>query len=203
MKHLILYLILISSSILLIGCGKSLKTADYFNWNNQPNSPLIKNNLGKYYTISATFRPIDFMALSQLNGEEITEKKMNDTKSGLTCCRHFKINIQAKDSSDVLTYKLRSKDEYYERIKYLSNDISNHLYLIDGKDTLSCTFSHYERTYKMKSSATVMAFFERKKSNLPENIPMKLLLTTGGFNPNTLEFKFNETELNNIPQLIY
>jgi hypothetical protein len=188
---------------LIINCTERLKPADYFNWNNQPNSPLIKNNLGKYYTISATFRPIDFMAISQLNGEVITDKKLNETKTGLTCCRHFKINIQAKDSSDVLTYKLRNKEEYYERVKYLSTDISSHLYLIEGTDTLPCTFSHYERTYKMKASANVMAFFERKKVNLPENQPMKLLLTTGGFNPNTLEFKFNETELNNIPQLIY
>lgn len=198
-----MYFLFIVTTVIATGCRKSLKAAEYYSWNNQKSNPLSKWHKGKYYNFNVVYRPINFMALSQLNGEELTEAKMKETRQGLLCCRHFKISIQSKDTSDVLKYKLRTKEEYFERIKYLSNDIANHLFLIEGKDTLQCTFSHYERSYKLNSSATVMAFFERKKSGQSEEIPMKLILTTGGFNPSNLEFKFNENELKNIPNLIY
>lgn len=201
MNRFNVYLLLVAFFVTIAGCRKSLNPADYYAWNNKPNNPLSKWHKGKYYNFNAVYRPIDFMALSQLNGEQLSKEKMIELQQGLFCCRHFKISIQSKDTSDVLKYKLRTTDEYYERIKYLSNDITNHLFLIEGKDTLPCTFSHYERAYKLKSSATVMAFFERKKSGQSEQIPMKLILTTGGFNPSNLVFEYNENELKNIPNL--
>jgi hypothetical protein len=202
MNHQVI--IFLTLSVLFnVGCKRQLKPAEYYAWNNSKNTSIIKTHKDKYYNFQVAFRPIDFMALSQLNGEKLTAKNFEVAKKGLVCCRHFKIDVQTKDTSDVLMYKLRSKEEYYERIKYLSTDISSHLYLIEGTDTLPCTFAHYERTYKMKSSATVMAFFERKDPDLSETTPMKMLITRGGFNPATLEFTFTEKDLNNIPKLNY
>lgn len=186
---------------LLTSCTNSIGPKEYFQWNNDPKCILTKKVALKHYHIDVTYRPIDFMALAQLNGEKLTSSAFVNARKGFECCRHFKIEIKAKDSSDVLKYKLRNKEEYYERIKYLSNDIQQHLFLIEGNDTLACTFIHYEKTFKMKAGATVLAFFERNENNKSEKLPMQLFITRGGFNPDKLTYVFEENVLNKIPQL--
>lgn len=192
---------LTSCFLIFSSCKGSLNPSEYFKWNNRPNSEINKVAVLKHYCFDVTYRPIDFMALAQLNGEKLDETAFKKSRKGFECCRHFKILISSKDSSDVLKYKLRNKEEYFERIKYLSNDIQQHLFLIENKDTLPCTYVHYERTYKMKAGATVMAFFERKTNNDSETKPMQLFITRGGFNPDKLTFDFSKEDLNTIPKL--
>lgn len=189
--------------ILLMGCRKSLNPSQYYTWNNDKKGVLSKWIFDKYYNFNVTYRPIDFMALSGLNGEQLTNSKFKESKKGFLCCRHFMIKIYAKDTSDVLKYKIRSEQEYYDRVRYLSSEIGNYLKLVDGNDTLNCTFFHYERTYKMQSFATVMAFFERKRMEDSEEKPMKLILKTGGFNPKDMAFNFTENDLKQIPNLSF
>ena len=189
------------SSYFLLSCKGSLKPEEYYRWNNRSKSVLKKTISLKHYRFDITFRPKEFMALAQLNGEKLTRSTISQSLKGFECCRHFKIQISSKDSSDVLKYKLRSNDEYSARIKYLSNDIQQHLFLVENKDTLPCTFILYERTFKMKPDATVMAFFERKSNNQSEQIPMELIITRGGFNPDKLSFKYSQKDLNTIPKL--
>lgn len=185
------------------GCKKSLKPADYYQWSNNPKNVLSKWQYLKYYNFNVVYRPLDFMALSQLKGEKLSFDAFKEARKGFECCRHFMIKIYAKDTSDVLRYKLQTPEEYYERVRYLSSEMGKYLTLVEGNDTLACSFFHYERTYKMQPYATVMAFFERKQSKANESKSMRLLLDRGGFNPDKLEFNFTEKELEQIPQLSF
>lgn len=196
-------LIVMGLIMIISACKRSLKPSEYYKWNNNENNTVSVWKKEKHYNFNVIFRPKEFMALAQLNGEKLTNRAFKKALSGFECCRHFAIKIYAKDTTDVLKYKLRSQEEYFERIKYLSSEIGNHLKLVEGNDTLSCTFAHYERTFKMQPHATVMAFFERKNPNKSESTPMKLILSRGGFNPTALIFDFTEKQLKTIPNLNY
>jgi hypothetical protein len=150
--------------------------------------------------MNLNYRTNEFMALSELNGEEVDAQKLDKALKNYACCEHFLLRIFSNDTiSEALSYKIINEQEYYERIRFLSSDFGSKTYLIDGKDTLSCTFHHFERTYKMKPYISLNLIYEKKSTNRYNK--MTLVIEPTIFNSSVIRFDLNESMLEKLPKL--
>lgn len=172
----------------------------YYSWNNSKQSTVSKWINSSAFLFNANYRPKEFMALSELNGEQLTNSTFNKALKNYECCEHILLKIFSKDTvSEALSYKMTDKAEYYERIRFLNSEFGSKTILIDGKDTLPCTFYLYERTYKLQPFISVNLIYEKKHKT--RNKQMKLLIEPTLFNAQAVEITFNKDELSQIPQL--
>lgn len=197
---LILSLVTISVVFFSFYSVKRLKPADYFKWFQAKDCPVSIWQQSDEMLFNLNYRSKEYMALTELNGEEFTEEKFNTSLENYNCCDHFLLKIFAGDTiSEALSYKIRQEGDYYERVRFLTTEFGSNTYLIDGDDTLNCTFSHFERTFKMRPYISMNLIFEKKK--LTKDAKKILVIEPTIFNSKELRFEIDKNTLSKLPEL--
>lgn len=73
----------------------------------------------------------------------------------------YELRISSNRQKDIL--KSFSKNELSEKINYLNNQIQTDFKLINGKDSLPCVMSHFERNFGIAPYLSIQIAFENKK----------------------------------------
>ena len=187
--------------LILSGCSKGkLEPAAYRDWVNNPaNGLAIERTVGDF-TVTASYRPHEFVVLNEWNpDEEQSDRSFAERMKELEGYQYINLRLDSKDKkTEVLKTALQSQQQYYERLQYLTTLIPRDVYLVDGGDTLPCTLHHYERTYKMTSFSDISLVFENKSKQTNDKI---LVFDDRLFGLGTLKFHFEKNNLNGVPQL--
>lgn len=179
--------------------NRKLTPENYFNWFNSSQCTVSSWKQSDFMIMNLNYRTNEYMALAELNGETVSDMNFEAALKNYKCCEHFLLKIFASDTtSEALSFKIINEQEYYERIRFLSSDFGSKVVLVDGSDTLPCTFHHFERTYKMKPYISVNLIFEKKRQIKNK---MSLIIYPTPFNNSEIKFEISGSMLSDIPKL--
>ncbi len=178
---------------------EKLKPIEYINWcENQENELKQSKQIGDF-TFSAFYQPLDYLAIKELNKEELMNSKNFSEKvkeyGEMTYCSFRMENSKA--NSELLKTDLSSDQQYYGRLEYMSFKMQEDFKLIQGKDTLPCSMYHFERIYNLAPYATFVLGFP--KTNSKEDI--KLWFHDKVFNNGIVILNFKTESVHNLPKL--
>lgn len=174
----------------MISCSSSVTKKEYIEWVENPLNGLNNNKTLGDFSYTIQYKPLEYIVIKKNN--ELNEKK--DFQN----LHYIDLTLSNKMYSEYLKIGLEQKEDYYHRLKYFSFGIENDVKLIDGKDSLRCVFSHYERTYGITPYIKIVMAFEKKeesKENLFFTYHDQL------FNNGIISIPIKRDELNNIPKI--
>jgi hypothetical protein len=147
-----------------------------------------------------SYLPPEAMAFLELRKEPYDLpkfRKLSDSYSEMT---YFTFRIEVLDGSgELLKYKLRSPAQYDARVKYMSFDIQNDLYLVQGKDTLIPGLFQFERIFEVAPYANVMFAFDNKRFNRQEEFT--IIYNDKLFGNGYVKFNYRDKQLFNLPNI--
>ncbi|MBX7204101.1 MAG: hypothetical protein K1X81_01630 [Bacteroidia bacterium] len=127
---------------------------EYFNWVRKPENGLeVSKKLGIFeYTLR--YKPVLYEVLftagrTKWNNRRLINERVKDLSSQQFFL--FTIKVPTNEATELLKINLTSEEEYKERVNYCSFHIQEDLFLVDGNDTLPCSFAHFERAYNNAS----------------------------------------------------
>ena len=177
-------------------CQKKLKPQEYVQWILDKNNGLILERVDNEFATTLRYCPSDYMALVSANGKPDFAKEFELRKSDFTGSYNFILKLANKEASDLLTYKLKNKDEEFHRIKYFSEEIQHDLYMITDQDTLSCSLCHFERTYNTSPFITLNLNFEKP---VKTQQPLKIVWLDNIFSQKFVQFEVDEIFKKDLP----
>lgn len=190
------YCLVTLSTIVLAGCSK-LKPDEFIKWFENPENGFIKEKQVDSFLFRFQYRPNDLMALTAFNADP--NQKFSLLESEFSDAWYFRLNICEKDrKKDALKTNLRSEQEYFERVLYLSETIKSNAFLIlENLDTVRCLLHSYERTYNINPCQTLLFSFPKSsKSSIS-----KMIIMDHGFTGKPVEILFDKINEANYPKL--
>jgi len=184
--------------IFLGGCNKSLGPVEFSRHiNNIPElKSQVKNN---QFVLEAEFKPSEYMALLEFSPDNITSKKFDEIVKQYENSTHFTVKFFASDkASEMLRHNLQGDESYYDRIHYLSTDISSDFSLIQGEDTTPCSLHIYERAYSIRPFQQVVLVFE---TEVGDSEDFELIYNGRLSNYDMLRFPYSHKVIQKIPKL--
>ncbi len=180
----------------------------YVSWiESDANGLKVRKKIGDF-TFAIFYKPLAYLALSELNKDSTTETNLQKKIKEYEGLQYFSFRISAeKQQKELLKVNLKSDEEYYSRIEYLSFTMQNDLKLIEGKDTLNCVLYHFERVYGLAPFATFVLGFpltEREEKS-PSNkffTDKTFLYEDNVFGSGNIYMNIKKESLNRIPELI-
>ncbi len=111
---------------------------------------------------------------------------------------YIDLKLSNNGNPDYLKTNLSNREDYYLRLKYFSFEIQNDLKLIDGKDTLNCVFSHFERTYGITPYIKIVTAFEK---NTDSSNDLFFSYHDQLFDNGIIIIPITKAAINNIPKI--
>lgn len=137
--------------------------SDYLKYVENPENGLRQEKKIDKLAYVLQYKPVEYMvAIEQKHPELKTEvlKKRSKEMSDLQC--YTLRLISADKHTDVATLGLNSDQDYTVRNTYMSFDMQNDIYMVDGSDTLSCALFQYTNNYGLAPYADFVIAFENK-----------------------------------------
>jgi hypothetical protein len=149
-------------------CKTSIKDPIAFNaWIHNEKNGLVQKQLTDEIEMKMTYLPSTLMAFNNLDEKEMNNSAFEKSLEGFKGTLYFQFQLSVKDNKkDILKYALQNENDYYERLEYLNNRISEDMKLItSSNDTLDCKISHFERTYNVSPKINILLGFASNKLN--------------------------------------
>jgi hypothetical protein len=187
--------------IILSNCtNRSMVPADYVKWVKSEKNGLYQEKQTDEYVFCLQYKPLDYVALlEQRPNETFDNKQFEADKNKMKGLEHYTFSIRTKEKGNPLKQGISLEKEAFERENYFSYQLQNDLLLVEGKDTLACAFSHFERTYELSPYITFIVGFERKpnsKQNNRQFIYRDRILGTG-----TIKMIIKKAAIKRMPKL--
>lgn len=172
-------------------CKKSdLSPEEYKKWLSSDESVRKVKDMGKYqYTL--TFLPSAWMAYTRKEGS------VNDTLPDEMF--YFKLEIDAKDGkANLLKNDLQAKEEYFERLYYVSYVMKDDIRLMTSGQDYPCLLYHYERAYDLSSKLSFLLGF-KKPLGITGDVVVEIMPRY--FSDIEIKFKFKKDAIESVPKL--
>lgn len=177
-----------------------LSSEEYIAYVNDPKNGLIVSREAGDFLVELQYKPLDYELLMEMGEESGDTTGMELLKKEIGQMQYYVLRIGSKDKkSDMLATDVGSKDDYFNRIGYLSSGIQQNIRLIDGKDTLSCLLHHFERNYKLSSYSNIILAFDANEHN--EANDKTLVLDDEVFGIGRLKLTIDKSAIQKIPAL--
>jgi len=150
---------------LFSGCIKrKLEPGEYVRYIKNPKKGIfVEKTIGEY-VFGLQYKPLDYVALLEQRGDSVLNNKdFKADKEKMKNSQHFTFTIRTREGKSVLKQDIVDEKELYDRINYFSYVMQEDFKLVEGKDTLKCTFYHFERTYDLSPYLTFIVEFEQSK----------------------------------------
>ena len=181
---------------LLFSCKNELEPKDYVAWIKDKNNGLVFEQSNFDFKTILQYCPADYMALISANGSNNFEKEFENRKPDFSNSYNYTLKLVNEKSENLLTYKLKNKDEEFLRIKYFSEEIQNDLFIITSTDTISCALCHFERTYNTSPGITLNINFEKSEA---KEFPQKLIWLDRVFTNKIIAFSIKDIFNKDLP----
>jgi hypothetical protein len=188
--------------LLLTACSTALNPEQYYAWFSGKDAPTASFQ-DTQYKISVHYKSPEFMALAELKGNELlNRKKFNETIENYKDRVHFHLNFEYADTTTKKQFFIKGSPDdetVKQRISYLNGGIQKDLQLIHGGDTIPCAFVQLEQSYSIRPYATVLAVFDISPDFKEKGI--QLLLSSSVLQRPQIELLIDAGKLNQIPKL--
>lgn len=180
--------------------GQEMTVKEFLIWcadkNNQLNK--FKEISGIRYNLS--FLSKEAMAFLELRTQTYDFNQFNETCNHYSDMLYFNFKIEAiEGNGELLKYRLNSPSQYEERVKYMSFDMQQDIYLVQGTDTLSPGLFQFERIFDVAPYATVMFAFDTKKFNKQKEFT--IVYNDKLFENSFVKYNYKNKQLINLPSI--
>lgn len=181
--------------------GSSHTPLEYVKWVSDSKNGLKKIESRGPVTIDLQYKPIPFVIANEFRKTKIEERAYTERFLELEGAQYYtlKLKVDPTIAPDITKYNVSSIPEHQQRLYYLAYQLQNDIKLVDGNDTLSTQLFHFERSYDITPHRTFVLAFNDKNKN--KKADKTFILDSKPLGIETLEIKFTEEELNNLPTL--
>jgi len=186
-------LIYISLIFLLFSCSserKQVNESEYQDWYTNHHSELTKTKTLEDLTVDVSFVPTESIYIRNQD----SESTIADYKGMVS----FKVELSNNRNIPMLKYLAEEEKTYQERIYYYTNQVKHHITLKqDGNEAVFPTDVIMDRNYGINPHLTLNVLFK----NIELTKPITLHYDEVVYNLGSLNFHYNQDELNAIPTL--
>jgi hypothetical protein len=140
---------------------------------------------------SVQFKPALYMAMLEMRGFENVSKLDSISKTFNDQVDFNFVVENVKSNDEPLRYEV-DYSEYQKRVAYTLSGFERDFYIINGKQTVPCSFAHYEPTYNIGAKNVFVLSFGLK---LDVNQDLQLVYEDKVFNKGVLKFFWSSSEL--------
>lgn len=187
--------------IAFYSCREKLTPLQYAVYMEDPENGLKVTRNVNGFDFILQYEPIDYKIVKAYRGKIISSSVLQEERMNYDSLQYYVLKIKGS-SSDLLKQDVADEAAYYARLQYLSAAVQQDLYVIEGKDSLACVLSHFERDYSLSPYVTLVLGFEEKKCG-DENIADKVFVYDDhAFGNGIVKIQVKSDDIKNIPALI-
>lgn len=197
MKRIVLILIV----IVISSCGlDSLKPVGYVKWVENVDNGLKAEKIINEVAYTIQYKPSDYIVAMEQKDPMLKEEILKERKEQLKGMQYYTLRISPKDKvTEVLSLGTTVKDEYYQRMDYVSFDMQNDIFIVENNDTLNCSMYHFVREYGITPNVDLLlGFNENVEINSDKEIIFEDKIWGGGI----IKFTINKKDIEKIPSII-
>ncbi len=145
----------------LSGCSGSLDAKDYLRWVENAENGMVKETSLGGFDFRLQHKPLEYIALQEERTLKPTTgliRKFRTERGGLY---YFNFRIASKTGQPILETGKNSKKEYHRRNDYFTSEMQHDLFLVAGKDTISCTLYHFEHNHGLAPYNNMVVAFAK------------------------------------------
>jgi hypothetical protein len=191
--------ILFSSFLLLItSCEGGLRPIEYKKAIEEDKNLIKVREIGTW-TFDLKYVPTDYLILKNANGQIIDRQWLSKQQIEKGNLQYFEMRISSNDGkSDALAAEVSSKEDYFDRINYLSFEIQRDVNgQVNGRE-IPCVLSHFDRTYGLgKDIVLALAF----PVDLVSADDFTIQFNATKFNSGLLKFHYDTKDIKGITPL--
>jgi hypothetical protein len=186
---------------LLTSCQNTLDTAEYRKYVHSEENGLRKQKQVGPILAEVQYQPVPYILLHEFRDEPVSSDEYDKRASEMEGTQQYVLRLSIKGDSkiNVTNYKVSTVDEQQERLYYLSYQLQDDIYLVDGQDTLPPSLCHFERLYDLADFRNFVLAFERRPGN--EGKDKTIVLDAPFLGTGPIKLKFEAKDLANIPKL--
>ncbi len=186
----------------LFGSGKAekhlLKPAEYMAYCEEESNGLKSSRTIGDFVFSVFYQPVPYLALKELKSTTPDKAAMASKQEEYGPMSYFAFKIEnTRWRDELMKLNLKSENEYYARLEYMSFKMQQDFKLIQGSDTLACSLFHFERVYGLAPFATFVMAFPTPAANRE----FKLWYHDKLFNNGIIMMDFESGFINQLPTL--
>lgn len=191
---------LFANTLFLCSCREvELRASEYIKYVERENNHLNRAKQVGDLHFHLQYCPTEYLLLKEHKTDKLSKQLVEERRMENDSMLFFKLRITANGSTDVLNYQLRSGEDYYARIQYLSYGFEEDIALIHERDTIFPALFHFERTYGVVPFADFMMAFNTK---IKESGDFQVIIDDKVFDTGILKFTYKTDDIQNIPKLI-
>lgn len=201
------FLILLLPACLAYACsgGSSrVRPENYFGVLKEEHAGLCTEKTFRDVKFQFRYRPIEEIILDDCGDKRLTDSLYMQLYNNHKDLQYFTLTLSSDRGNDILEYyNGESELVYYQMLDYLENGIQDDIYLVEGKDTLPCLLSHFERGFGLTNQNNVSLAFKNTGPAQSFQTDKVLVYDDKLFSTGTMQFRISKETLNNLPGLAY
>ncbi|HYG53326.1 MAG TPA: hypothetical protein VD905_20650 [Flavobacteriales bacterium] len=180
-----------------------LSASEFVDWK-KTEKQLTGEHRSEEMTFKVCYQPAEWLALKSL-GYDANAEAISKEAENYQDLMYFTLRLQLNSAqTELLKYKSKDNREYQERVNYYSFKVQKDIRIVvDGKDTLPCNISHFERAFNVTNYADLMLGFSKEELNkvAQDWKTITIVFNDKIFGNGTIAFQFERKQLSNTPKL--
>lgn len=186
--------------ITTIACQKrTLTPAELVKWvKNADNALLRKKTIGGLQ-LEALYCPVPYIIANELKSNHLPKAVYQKRAKVLSKLQQYQLQLAVteREATTVVNWMIADNSASEKRLNYLSFGMQQHIYLVEGNDTLPCVSYHFERSYDAAPHRTFLVGFDNKNTTGDK----VLVFDSPEFHTGPIKIRFKEDAINNIPSI--
>ncbi|MEY4925755.1 MAG: hypothetical protein RI894_191 [Bacteroidota bacterium] len=182
----------------------ALSPTAYIKWLEDPKNGLLIKGLtdDKKFMLKMQYMPNEVLAyqiLTPAQRASISKGAWDSLVNSYHQVDYYKLDISSTSLKDPLAANTKVKEQYYDKLNYLTFDMQKNVRMVCGSDTLPCVLYNYERMYNTTNFCRILLAFDTEKVKATTN--RQLLILDNQLGIDTVGFSFAGNRLQHIPTL--
>lgn len=185
--------------LLFCSCDKALAPSEYVKWVKEPTHGLLKTKEVGGLRMEAMYKPTAYQIANEEKSNSIKKAKFNQRTSVLGKQQQYelKFTVTEREGVNLVNWRVENMQASQNRMEYLSFGMKDHIYLIDGVDTLPCLSFHFERSYDVAPYRTFLVGFDETNSKKDKT----LIFDSPVFGTGPMKITFEHQAISNLPNI--
>lgn len=158
----------------------------------------VKTFEGTIYSMK--YLPAEVLAIrnSRISGV-FNKKKYNEELIKLNQGVYFNLIISGEEGNSKVKNKIMDKRKYMESLAYINSELQNNFrIIIDNRDTLFCSLSHFEAPSSFKPEFRFFLAFDLQNKLITDEMTLTFNDELLGSGP--VKFSFEKTSIESLPK---
>jgi hypothetical protein len=180
------------SIMAISACSEELTPADYIKMVEKKGSAWTREKKIDPYLFEVFVRTPEYETIRLLNADKSELRSpseiMKDKRGRFLVSFRF---MAIEGNADIIKNDYTA-DEYTKRIEYLSGAVQQDFLLVKGKDTITSSLTHFERTYNINPKNEMLVEFDTPWDSLPQYNNLQLIFNDRLFTGQPQVFNLNK-----------